>query len=163
MSNKGLYQTGLVFAVLTALGWILFVVGSLSFPQGEGAGALESYLARADSSAILGVVYHLAGVISILPGDEEKMRRVNVDGVRNVARAALGAGVGRLVHASSVHAFRRLPHGVTVDESVPFAPDSPAGAYDRTKAEGTLAVLDEVEQGLDAVIACPSGIIGPYD
>jgi len=37
MSNKGLYQTGLVFAVLTALGWILFVVGSLSFPQGEGA------------------------------------------------------------------------------------------------------------------------------
>jgi dihydroflavonol-4-reductase len=111
----------------------------------------------------VGVVYHLAGVISILPGDEEKMRRVNVDGVRNVARAALGAGVGRLVHASSVHAFRRMPHGVTVDESVPFAPDSPAGAYDRTKAEGTLAVLDEVEQGLDAVIACPSGIIGPYD
>lgn len=109
------------------------------------------------------VVYHLAGVISIMPGDEEKMRRVNVDGVRNVARAALKTGVRRMVHTSSVHAFRRMPHGVTVDETVPFAPDSPAGAYDRTKAEGTLAVLEAVERGLDAVIACPSGIIGPHD
>lgn len=108
-------------------------------------------------------VYHLAGVISILPGAEELMRQVNVEGVRNVAQAALRAGVKRLVHTSSVHAFQRLPQGVTVDESVPFAPDSPDGAYDRTKAAGTLAVLQAVRQGLDAVIVCPSGIIGPYD
>ena len=48
--------------------------------------------------------------------------------------------INDLIATSSVHAFRRMPHGVTVDESIPFAPDSPAGAYDRTKAEGTLAV-----------------------
>ncbi len=64
MSNKGLYQTGLVFAVLTAFGWILFVVGSMSFPQGEGAGALESYLALADSSAVL--LYTWGGVLGSL-------------------------------------------------------------------------------------------------
>lgn len=109
------------------------------------------------------VAYHLAGIISIMPGEEEKMRRVNVDGVRNVTDAALNADVRRLVHISSVHAFRRMPHGVIVDEKVSFDPDSPAGGYDRTKAEGTLAVLRAVDQGLDAVIACPSGVIGPYD
>jgi dihydroflavonol-4-reductase len=115
--------------------------------------------------ALVGVemVYHLAGIISILPGDEQRMRRVNVEGVRNVAHAALKAGVRRLVHTSSIHAFQRVPHGVTVDETIPFAPASPAGAYDRTKAEGTLAVLQAVEQGLDGVIACPTGVIGPYD
>jgi hypothetical protein len=64
MSNKGLYQTGLVFAVLTALGWILFVVGSMAFPQGEGTGALESYLARADSSAAL--MYTWGGILGSL-------------------------------------------------------------------------------------------------
>jgi dihydroflavonol-4-reductase len=109
------------------------------------------------------VVYHLAGIISILPGAEGLMRKVNVDGVRNTAQAALKANVRRMVHISSIHAFQRMPHGVCIDEHVPFAPDSPAGAYDRTKAEGTLAVLETVAQGLDAVIACPTGIIGPYD
>lgn len=108
------------------------------------------------------VVYHLAGIISILPGAETLMRRVNVDGVRNTAQAALRAGA-RMVHTSSIHAFKRMPHGICIDEHIPFAPDSPAGAYDRTKAEGTLAVLETVEHGLDAVIACPTGIIGPYD
>jgi dihydroflavonol-4-reductase len=109
------------------------------------------------------VVYHLAGIISILPGAEMLMRKVNVDGVRNTAQAALRTGVRRMVHISSIHAFKRMPHGICIDEHVPFAPDSPVGTYDRTKAEGTLAVLETVEQGLDAVIACPTGVIGPYD
>lgn len=109
------------------------------------------------------VVYHLAGIISILPGAEPLMRKVNVDGARNTAQAALRAGVRRMVHISSIHAFERIPHGICIDEHVPFAPNNPAGAYDRTKAEGTLAVLETVGQGLDAVIACPTGVIGPYD
>lgn len=109
------------------------------------------------------VVYHLAGVISILPGDEATMHRVNVEGAQNVAQAALKAGVRRMVHTSSVHAFRRLPHGETVDETTPLVPDSCANAYDTTKALGTMAVLNEVNRGLDAVIVCPSGVIGPFD
>ncbi len=108
-------------------------------------------------------VYHLAGIIAIMPGAESLMQRVNVEGPRNVAQAALRAGVQRMVHVSSVHAFARIPVGSTLDEAVPFAPDNPAGVYDRTKAQGTLAVLDVVKQGLDAVIACPTGIIGPHD
>ena len=41
---------------------------------------------------------------------------------------------------------------------------NPAGEYDRTKAEGSLEVLKAVaERDLDAVIVCPTGIIGPFD
>ena len=108
-------------------------------------------------------VYHLAGIISIMPGEEQLMEQVNVEGVRNVAEAALKMGVRRLVHTSSIHAFQRMPHGTIVDESSPVASNSPEGSYDRTKAEGTLAVLKVVERGLDAVIVCPTGVIGPYD
>lgn len=107
-------------------------------------------------------VYHLAGIISILPGDEDLMFRVNVEGAKNVARATLKAGA-RMVHTASVHAFRREPHGQTMNEKTPLSLKSAAGTYDRTKAEGAQAVLDTVKEGLDAVIVCPSGVIGPHD
>jgi dihydroflavonol-4-reductase len=109
------------------------------------------------------IVYHLAGVISIVPGTEELMRRVNVEGTANTAAAALQAKVRRMIHVSSIHALKREPHGVIIDEKTPLDPDNPAGAYDRTKAAGTLAVLEAVEQGLDAVVVCPTGIFGPHD
>lgn len=108
-------------------------------------------------------VYHLAGIISILPGSDEMMQKVNVSGARNVAEASLNAGVRRLVHVSSIHAFRREPHGTIIDEETPLDPDSDAGAYDRTKAGGALAVLELAERGLDVVVVCPTGIIGPHD
>lgn len=120
--------------------------------------ALERALAGVE------IVYHLAGIISILPGAESLMQRVNVEGVRNVAQAALQAGVRRMVQVSSVHAFRRPAQRRMVDETEPLAvAGTAAGAYDRTKAEGTQAILEVVQEGLDAVVVCPTGIIGPHD
>ena len=103
------------------------------------------------------VVYHLAGIISIMPGKNDRMRQVNVTGTAVVARAAREAGVRRMVDVSSIHALARPAEGIPIDESVPFDPLSEAGEYDRTKAEASLAVLAEVSRGLDAVIVCPTG------
>jgi dihydroflavonol-4-reductase len=108
------------------------------------------------------IIYHLAGVISIMPGHNEWMRKVNVDGTKNVLQAAKKAGVTRLVYTSSIHALSRKWKG-KIDERVPFDPDNPVGGYDRTKAAASLAVLDAVKNGLDAVIVCPTGVIGPHD
>jgi short-subunit dehydrogenase/uncharacterized protein YbjT (DUF2867 family) len=108
------------------------------------------------------VVYHLAGIISIMPGRNELMRQVNVVGTSNVARVAREAGVRRMVYVSSIHALRRPPKGTAIDEAVRFDPHNSAGEYDQTKAEASLAVLAEVAKGLDAVLICPTGIIGPY-
>jgi dihydroflavonol-4-reductase len=120
-------------------------------------------LSLAAAMADVSTVYHLAGVISIMPGRNEMMRAVNVRGTINVARAAREAGVRRLVHTSSIHALGRPPHGTPITEDTGFDPENPAGEYDRTKAEATLAVLSEVEKGLDAVLVCPTGVIGPFD
>jgi dihydroflavonol-4-reductase len=108
-------------------------------------------------------VFHLAGIISIMPGQSDLMRRVNVTGTQNVIRAAREAGVERLVYTSSIHALQRPPHGVTIDETLQFDPQNPAGEYDRTKAEASIKVLEAVEDGLDAVLVCPTGVIGPHD
>lgn len=116
-------------------------------------------------AAMAGVdtVYHLAGIISIMPGSNPVVWNVNVEGTRNVLTAALRQGVRRLVYTSSIHAIRRAPHGVQMDESLGFDPENPYGEYDRSKAAASLEVKKAVEQGLDAVIACPTGVIGPND
>lgn len=117
------------------------------------------------SRAVAGAeaVYHLAGIISIMPGRNSIVRQVNVVGTTIVARQARLAGVRRLVYVSSIHALARPPRGTPIDETVPFDPHSAAGEYDRTKAEASLVILEEVRRGLDAVIVCPTGIMGPFD
>jgi len=109
------------------------------------------------------VVYHLAGVISILPGMTELLHQVNVMGTRNVVEACLKSGVRRLVYTSSIEAIAEPPHGTVIDETIPFAPDRAIAEYGKSKAQATLAVLEGVKKGLDAVIVCPTGVIGPYD
>jgi dihydroflavonol-4-reductase len=108
-------------------------------------------------------VYHLAGIISILPGKNPNVWRVNVEGTRNVLDAARRARVRRLVYTSSIHAIARAPHGVVMDESLGFDQNNPYGEYDRSKAAASLEVQKASAQGLDAVIVCPTGVIGPYD
>ncbi len=109
------------------------------------------------------VVYHLAGVISIVPGEWDRLYRVNVVGTRNVIRACLTCEVRRLVYASSIHAFYEPPPGITFDETSPFDPEKLSMEYDRTKAMATLEVLEATRKGLDAVVVCPTGVMGPYD
>ncbi len=109
------------------------------------------------------LVFHLASLVAITEDKIALMQRVNVEGTRNVIEAVRQAGVRRLVYTSSIHALQRPDPDVMIDESLQFDPNNPAGPYDRTKAEATLLVLDAVKQGLDAVVVCPTGVIGPYD
>jgi dihydroflavonol-4-reductase len=120
--------------------------------------SLESAFTGAD------IVFHLAGIVTIMPGMARVLERVNVGGVRNVAAACRAIGVRRLVYTSSVHAIAEPPLGTPIDESQPFDPDRVLGDYARSKARATLLLLDEVAKGgLDAVVCCPTGVIGPWD
>jgi dihydroflavonol-4-reductase len=108
------------------------------------------------------VLYHLAGLISIDGGRRGRVQAINVDGVANAAQAALDCGLRRMLHFSSIHAFRQEPVHEPLDESrARVGPEAPA--YDRSKAGGEERVRAAVERGLDAVILNPTGIIGPND
>jgi len=108
-------------------------------------------------------VYHLAGIIAITPGKDELLRRVNVEGTRNVVDACLAAGVGRLVYTSSIHAIQEPPEGIVINETFPVDPNNVIGPYARSKAQATLEVRRGMERGLNAVIVHPTGVIGPFD
>jgi dihydroflavonol-4-reductase len=108
-------------------------------------------------------VYHLASMVSIDPGDSPALEEVNVRGARRVAEACLACGVDRLVHTSSIHALAEPRPGMAIDEEQAFDPDVIETAYGRSKARGTREVLAAVERGLDAVVVCPTGVVGPHD
>ena len=107
-------------------------------------------------------IFHLAGIISIMPGSNSFVHKVNVDGTKNILRAAMESGIRKLIYTSSIHAIRRVESGV-IDETVPYDINNSYGTYDRSKAEATLDVLNAARSGLEAVVACPTGVIGPFD
>ena len=107
-------------------------------------------------------VFHLAGIISIMPGSNPIVRKVNIEGTHNVMKVAKEMRVRKIVYTSSIHAIQRVENGV-IDETLPYDPNNPYGEYDRSKAEATLEVQNAARAGLEAVIVCPTGVIGPYD
>jgi dihydroflavonol-4-reductase len=108
-------------------------------------------------------VYHSAGVIDIAGSQGKKMYAANVVGTKNIVDACLQVGVKRLVYVSTIHVLEEAPHGRATVEKLSDDSDHVVGFYGRTKFEATMEVLRAIEKGLDAVIAYPTGIIGPYD
>lgn len=103
------------------------------------------------------VVFHLAGVISVVGGMHGLVHRVNVEGTANVLAAAAGR---RVVHMSSIHAFRQDPVDEPLDETRPLSDRPCDHAYDRSKAEAMRLVLGTAR---DAVVVAPTSVVGPCD
>lgn len=107
-------------------------------------------------------VFHLAARISIDEKDRNMVYRTNVDGTRNLVTACKNKNVKRLLHFSSIHAFKVHPLDEVLDETRPLVENSDI-IYEQSKADGERVVLDAVHDGLDAVILNPTAVIGPYD
>lgn len=117
----------------------------------------------ADTDGYETFVIHAAGIISIGGDDIRKLYDVNVTGTENIIEQCTEHGVSRLLYVSSVHAIPERK-GHVISEVSSFLSDEVEGAYAKTKAAATEAVIEAAKLGLlDAVVVHPSGIIGPYD
>jgi nucleoside-diphosphate-sugar epimerase len=137
-----------------------------------------TYLKRMDAARVVGditdaasvrqampagvdVVFHVAADTGLWSGNNVRQDRINIDGTRNTVEAALAAGARRFVHTSSVSAFG-IQNG-RIDETSPrLGAESPIN-YQRSKYFAEEEVRGAIGRGLDAVILCPAGIVGPYD
>jgi nucleoside-diphosphate-sugar epimerase len=105
-------------------------------------------------------VFHLAAAIGVRRSMRE-YHAVNVIGTENVCRAALAAGVKRLVHVSTTSVYEQ-GLGVPVQEDSPLAPLS--DPYALTKAAGDRLVQRMIEEEhLPASIVRTTTIYGPGD
>lgn len=108
------------------------------------------------------IVFHLASVISIDGDRRGKVRAINETGTRFVVKACIKSGVRRLIHFSSIHALQQFPLEDALDETRPLV-DATGSIYDQSKAQAERIVLNAIQHGLEVVIICPTGIIGPHD
>lgn len=92
-----------------------------------------------------------------------RLYETNVDGTRNMASAALRAGVSRFVYTSSIAALGIPEPGRLLTEDDQFTLAPRRFPYGHSKYLAELAVQEMVTAGLPAVIVNPSVVIGPRD
>jgi dihydroflavonol-4-reductase len=121
---------------------------------------------RSVAKAMAGTRYlcHVAADYRLWARDPEDIVRTNREGTRNLMRAALTAGVERIVYTSSVATLALNGSGAPADESCRLKPGAAIGAYKRSKVDAEAIVSAMIaEEQLPAVIVHPSTPIGPRD
>lgn len=108
-------------------------------------------------------VFHVAAEYSLWSRDPPRVYRVNVEGTRNMLRAARRAGVGRLVHTSSVGTICPPADGAPVTEMSPSTLDGMVGHYKRSKLLAERAAMRAAARGQDVVVVNPTAPVGERD
>ena len=109
-------------------------------------------------------VYHVAADYRLWARDPDQIRRANLAGAETVMKAALAAGVEKVVYTSSVATLRAADAATVVDETAPLEEAEAVGAYKQSKVAAERLVERMIaDEGLPAVIVNPSTPIGPRD
>jgi dihydroflavonol-4-reductase len=126
-------------------------------------GCLEDALSLARAVAGCRYLFHVAADYRLWVPDPTPMFRANVEGTRVLMKAALDAGVERVVYTSSVATLGLVPEGLA-DEATPSNVEDMVGPYKRSKFQAEEVVRDLISnRGLAAVIVNPSTPVGPRD
>ncbi|AQA17671.1 hypothetical protein BST95_04890 [Halioglobus japonicus] len=115
--------------------------------------------------AVQGVekVFHLAALFAIWTKDPDLHYKINVNGTESLMRAALAAGVEKVVYTSSVAAIGIPGHGAIADENTPFNSWPWASDYILSKYLSHQLVKGMVSEGLPVTMVMPGLPFGPGD
>lgn len=116
-------------------------------------------------------VYHCAAKISFDPRDEEKLRKINIEGTANIVNFCLAKNVKKLCFVSSIAALGDLPEYTTnndtnvvflktIDEETDWNPEKPHSDYAISKYGSEMELWRGQQEGLKIVIVNPGVILG---
>jgi dihydroflavonol-4-reductase len=109
-------------------------------------------------------VFHVAADYRLWVPDREKMNRTNVQGTVNLLRAAVAAGVSRIVYTSSVATLRVRSDGLPADETSHAELSDIIGVYKQSKFLAEREVKRLVEDArVPVIIVKPTAPFGPGD
>ncbi len=109
------------------------------------------------------MVFHCAADYRLFSKNPDELYESNVEGTRNLLRAASEAGAKRVVYTSSVGALGLNPDGSPADEEAPVTLEDMVGHYKRSKFLAERVADEWVEMGLPIVIVNPSTPVGEGD
>lgn len=109
------------------------------------------------------ILFHVSGFVGFKPSDAAELRRVNVQGVKNVFGVAQDLKVKRVVLTSSVAAIGGSPDGKPIDETFPWEDATPHSAYGRSKHDGEMEAMKLYREGVPVVVVNPAFVVGSPD
>lgn len=124
-------------------------------------GDITDYEALKAASDDRDVVFHVAAKVGLW-GRYEDFHAANVEGTKNVLRACLTHGIGKLVFTGSPSVVFHGGDVEGVDESAPY-PEKYDSFYSQTKAQSEQMVLAADHDKLSTVSLRPHFIWGPGD
>lgn len=127
------------------------VVGDLRDPR-----SLERAVAGCEG------VFHVAADYRLWAKDPSELYASNVEGTRNLLRAARAAGVERVVYTSTVGCIA-VPDGGIGDETLPVSLSEMTGVYKRSKFLAEQVALEFARTGFPVVIVNPTAPVGGHD
>jgi dihydroflavonol-4-reductase len=111
--------------------------------------------------------FHVAASYHLWLRDYRSMYATNVEGTRNVIRAAAAAGCKRIVYTSTVGCMGlpKLVGGQVTpsDEATPLRAGQMVNHYKRSKWQAEQLAIGMAQDGLPVVVVNPTAAIGPRD
>ncbi|MBI1899314.1 MAG: NAD-dependent epimerase/dehydratase family protein [Acidobacteria bacterium] len=126
------------------------------------AGDLRNFDSLGRAVRDCGVVFHVAADYRLWAKNPAELYESNVEGTRNLLRAAAAAGVERVVYTSTVGCIG-VPAGGQGDEQQPVGLEQMTGAYKRSKFLAEQVALAFARDGLPVVIVNPTAPVGDHD
>lgn len=107
-----------------------------------------------------GYVYHCAAMVSFNGADKEQLLKTNLEGTEHVVALCLEYKV-RLCYVSSIAALGDVESARDfIDEDTPDIEGREHSVYSHSKGDAEKIVWKYIDYGLDAVMVCPSIILG---
>lgn len=118
-----------------------------------------------DALAGCDVAYHLAGDyrVGIARSMRPAMEAANVTATERLLEATVAAGIGRIVHVSTINAFGDTGYRVVDETYERPKPYHYVSFYDETKHRAHLVAQAHAAAGAPVVVAMPGGVYGPGD
>ena len=107
--------------------------------------------------------YHAAAEYVLWSKNPHELYAINVDGTRNLIRAARAAGVERVVYTSTVGALGNAGDGRPGTEATPVRVSDMVGDYKISKFMAEEVALSYAKDGYPVIIVNPSTPVGPRD
>ncbi len=107
---------------------------------------------------------HIAGVNTPSSSQRDNIFTSNVEGTKQILRAAQKAGIKRIVHTGSTAALGCAGRGQMNNEDTPFNLWNASTDYERSKYLGEKTALELFKnEGIPVMIAQPAAAVGPGD
>lgn len=107
------------------------------------------------------VVYHCAALVSFSSSDYQEMRKINIEGTRNIVNISIQNKVKKLCFVSSIATLEYTYGHDFIDEQCFWTTNKNKSDYAITKRAAEMEVWRGSQEGVDCIVVNPGVIIGP--